>query len=81
MIPILKRSVSGLSINSNENIDWIDKEHGHIVTQWTHSILDPTLLGTYANAVFDKGAALDNCLGFTDGTVRRICRQVVNQSL
>ena len=81
MIPIFRRSVSELSINSNEDIDWIDTEHGHRITQWTHSILDPTLLSTYANAVFDKGEALDNCFAFIDGTVRHICRPVVNQSL
>ena len=81
MIPIFRRSVSELSFNSIEDIDWIDTEHGHRVTQCTHSILDPTLLSTYANAVFDKGAALDNCFGFIDGTERHICRPVVNQSL
>ncbi|XP_074634541.1 uncharacterized protein LOC141893070 [Acropora palmata] len=79
MIPIFGRSVSELSIISNEVIDWIYTEHGHRVTQWNHSILDPTLLSTYANAIFDKGAALDNCFGFIDGTVRPICRPVVNQ--
>ena len=73
MIAIFRRSVSELSFNSIEDIDWIDTEHGHRVAQWTHSILDPTLLSTYANAVFDKGAALDNCFGFIDGTVRHIC--------
>ena len=79
MIPIFGRSVSELSIISNEVIDRIYNEHGHRVTQWNHSILDPTLLSTYANAIFDKGAALDNCFGFIDGTVRPICRPVVNQ--
>ena len=27
----------------------------------------------YADAVFAKGASLDNCFGFVDGTVRPIC--------
>ena len=27
-----------------------------------------------AVAISDKGAALDNCIGFIDGTVRSICR-------
>ena len=51
MIPIFGRSVSELSIITNEVIDWIYTEHGHRVTQWNHSILDPTLLSTYANAM------------------------------
>ena len=79
MIPIFGRSVSELSIISNEVIDWNYTEHWHRVTQWNHSILDQVLLSTYANAIFDKGAALDNCFGFIDGTVRPICRPVVNQ--
>ena len=28
----------------------------------------------YANAIHAAGAALDNCWGFVDGTVRPICR-------
>ena len=73
MIPIFGRSVSEMSIISNEVIDRIYNEHGHRVTQWNHRILDQTLLSTYANAIFDKGAALDNCFGLIDGTVRPIC--------
>ena len=79
MIPIFGQPVSELSIISNEVIDWIYTEHGHRVTQWNHRILDPTLLSTYVNEIFVKGAALDNCFGFIDGTVRPICRPVVNQ--
>lgn len=37
-------------------------------------MLDPTPLQVYGNAAFAKGAALDNCFGFVDGTVRPICR-------
>jgi len=33
----------------------------------------------YADAIHAKGAALDNCWGFVDGTVRAICRPKVNQ--
>ena len=44
------------------------------VFQWNHTILDPVSLERYAEAVYDKGAALDNCIGFIDGTVRPICR-------
>ena len=73
MIPIFGRSVSEMSIISNEVIHRIYNEHGHRVPQWNHRILDQTLLSTYANAIFDKGAALDNCFGFIDGTVRTVC--------
>ena len=33
------------------------------------------------DAVSDKGAALDNCFGFVDGTVRPICRLGENQRM
>ena len=33
----------------------------------------------YADAVHQSGAALDNCWGFIDGTVRPVCRPGVNQ--
>ena len=38
----------------------------------TATILDPDLLEQYAEAVYDKGAALDNCR-FIRGTIRPIC--------
>ena len=40
----------------------------------TNCILNSTLLEEYATAISDKGAALDNCFGFVDGTVRPISR-------
>ena len=33
----------------------------------------------YADALDQSGAALDNCWGFMDGTVRLVCRPGVNQ--
>ena len=79
MIPIFGRSVSELSNISNEVIGWLYAEHGHRVTQWNHTIMSPALLSTYADAIYNKGAALDSCFGFIDGTVRPICRPIVDQ--
>jgi hypothetical protein len=53
--------------------------HGHRLTEWNHQILHPEALETYATAVSNKGAALTNCFGFVDGTVRQICRPGKNQ--
>ena len=36
-------------------------------------------MATYADGVHSKGAALDNCFGFIDGTVRPISRPKSNQ--
>ena len=46
-----------------------------------HTILYHYALQTYAEAVSDKGAVLDNCFGFVDGTVRPICRPNANQRI
>ena len=41
--------------------------------------MNPTFLSTYADAIHNRGAALDNCFGFIDGNVRPIYRPIVNQ--
>ena len=46
----------------------------HRITQWNDMILYSVNLERYTNAISDKGAALDNYIGFIDGTVREICR-------
>ena len=35
----------------------------------------------FADAIHSKGAALDNCWGFIDGTVRPIARPTKNQAI
>ena len=41
--------------------------------------LPPQHLQMYAHAIHNRGAALDNCWGFIDGTVKPICRPKDNQ--
>ena len=79
MIPIFGRSVPELSIISNEITDWLYTNHGHRITRWNHDILSPVRLDVYATAICNKGAALENCFGFIDGTVRPISRPIINQ--
>lgn len=57
------------------------EEHGHRITQWNQTLLSPQKLEVhvYAEAINRKGAALSNCFGFIDGTVRPICRPGENQ--
>jgi len=62
------------SMICNEALDHIYDVHNHRITQWNHAILSPPALQEYSNAVYAKGAALQNCFGFVDGTVRPICR-------
>ncbi|KAK3744174.1 hypothetical protein QZH41_020573 [Actinostola sp. cb2023] len=80
MIPRFARPTPVLSMVTNKALDFIYDEHSHRIMDWNHDILDPAHLQTYANAVYAKGAALDNCFGFIDGT-RPIARPDVHQRL
>jgi hypothetical protein len=64
---------------SNEVLDFIFVTHGHIIMEWNNNILNPNVLQTYSHAIVDKGAALDSCFGFIDGTVRARSRPGENQ--
>ena len=74
MIPRFGRPIPVLSMGTNEVLDFIYNTHSHKITEWNHALLSPALLQTYADAVYAKGAALNNCFGFIDGTVRPIAR-------
>ena len=80
MIYRFGRPVPVLSMVTNQVIDYIYQTHGHIVTQWNNLLLNPAVLQTYADAIVRKGAPLENCFGFVDGTVRPICRPNEHQS-
>ena len=74
MIPLFGRTVPELSMISNVAVDYIYNHHGHKLLQWNEMLFNPENLQTYANAIHFKGAALNNCIGFVDGTVRPITR-------
>ncbi|KAK3705284.1 hypothetical protein QZH41_008168, partial [Actinostola sp. cb2023] len=69
MIPRFGRSVPEMSLILAE-VNILD---------FNQPWLQPQQLQTFADAIHQKGAALDNCWGFVDGTVRPICRPGENQ--
>ncbi|CAH3183760.1 unnamed protein product [Porites lobata] len=75
------RPVPEISMISNQVVDFIFEHHSHRITGWNHTVLNAHSLQIYADAVSNRGAALDNCFGFVDGTVRPICRPDLNQRL
>ena len=75
------RPVPEISMISNQVVDFIFEHHSHRITDWNHTVLNAHSLQIYADAVSNRGAALDNCFGFVDGTVRPICRPDLNQRL
>lgn len=74
MIPRFGRPVSVLSLITNHTLDYIYENHRHLITEWNRNILNPGALQSYADSIFRKGAPLNNCFGFIDGTVRSIAR-------
>jgi hypothetical protein len=55
-------------------VDFIYERHREKIIRWNHQFLNPHCLQQYADAVHQKGAALDNCFGVVDGTVKAIYR-------
>ena len=74
LIPRFGRPVPVLSMVSNQVLDHIYANHSHRILNWNPTILNPAALQDYSDAISAQGAALDNCFGFIDGTVRPICR-------
>ena len=78
---IFGRPVPEISMISNRVIDFIFEHHGRRISEWNHTILNHHALQTYAGAVSDKGAALNNGFGFVGGTVCPICHPNTNHGI
>ena len=81
MINRFARPVPVIFMITNRVLDYIYETHHHRITSWNNSILYPAALQQNADAIFDQGAALSNCFGFVDGTVRPICTPDENQRI
>ena len=79
MIHRFARPVPVLSMVTNKVLNHLYQIHGHRLTQWNDTILHPQALEQYAEAIHNKGAPLQNCFGFIDGTVRPISLPRDNQ--
>ena len=75
MIPRYSRPVPQLYALSNKVIDILFDKYSLLFGDLNRPWLTPESLQIFANAVFAKGAALDNCWEFIDG----ICRPKRNQ--
>ena len=74
MIPIFGRPVPELCMINNTVMDFIYDNHRQRVMDWNPNVLSPIKLENYAQVISNKGAPLQNCFGFVDGTVRPISR-------
>ena len=79
LIPRFGRGEPEISMITKKMTDFVFDEHSHRVLQWNNFLLSPPKLQGYADAISARGAALDNCFGFNDGTVRPICKPAIHQ--
>ena len=73
------RPVPQLSMITILVITELYDRYGHLLQTMDQPWLSRPNLVLFANAVHAKGAALDNCCSFVDGTVRPICPPKRNQ--
>ena len=79
IIPLFGRNPTEICLTFNEILDFIYQHHHHRLQSWDLNFLQALLQQSYADAVSQKGAPLNNCFGFVDGTLIFICRPSLNQ--
>ena len=79
MVSRFGRAIPQLCTMNNTVLNRIHTQWGHLLTNFNQQWLSPQNLVDYAQKVHNKGAPLNNCWGFVDGTVRPVCRPGVNQ--
>ena len=73
LIPRFGKPISQLWMVKNLVVDYIFEKYGDLLDSY-EAWLSQDRLKVFADAVRKKGAALDNCWGFVDGTVMPICK-------
>ena len=81
LIPRFARPVPELSMIITTVLDYIYEVHRHHLSRFDQPFLDPHSLQLYCDTIHRAGAALNNCWGFVDGTVRAVTRPGENQRL
>lgn len=79
LIPRFARPVPQLSMIAAKVMSYLYENWRQLLSSFNQPWLSANSLEEYANAVHLKGAPLQNCWGFIDGTVRPICRPGTNQ--
>lgn len=79
LIKMFGRSVPQLCLITSFMIDFVYDNFAYLLSTLDQPWLSTDNLNRFTAAVAEKGAALQNCWGFVDGTVRAICRPGENQ--
>nr|XP_047145960.1 uncharacterized protein LOC124818887 [Hydra vulgaris] len=75
------RNPTEICLIFNTVIDHVYNKLSHKLLLWDQPMLQSNNLRQFADYIHGKGAPLDNCFGFIDGTVRRIARPKTNQRI
>ena len=79
LVPRFGRPVPQLSMVVGEAMDLLHVQFGRLLSRLNQPWLSQAQLAQFSEAIYRKGAALDNCWGFIDGTVRPVCRPGENE--
>jgi len=79
MVARFGRSVPEISLILAEVTDHVVSTQGHLLQDLSSLGCSRINLEEVAQAIHQKGAALDNCWGFVDGTIRPICQPGENR--
>ena len=81
MCPKFGRSIPELCLISNNVMEFIYTRWNHLLHTFVQPWLSPANLARFSAAIHNKGAALNNCWGFVDGTVRPVSRPGKDQRI
>ena len=75
------RNPTGLCLIFNHVLDFTFEAHNHRLNSWNQPFLLPRTLEHYAQIIHNRGASLQNCFGFIDGTLCKSSRPKKNQQI
>ena len=79
MVPLFSRPIPQICMITNNVMNFIYDRWRHLLFDLNQPWLSRANLELFAAAIHDRGAALENCWAFVDGTVRPIARPGKNQ--
>ena len=79
MTPMFGKNMTEMCLIYNKMVDHIYQQHAEKLKDWNQPMGAPGQLQIYVDIIRAKGAPLDSCFSFVDGTVRRIARPKNNQ--
>lgn len=79
MVARFGRNPTELCLIFKHVTNFVYEAHRHRLTSWDQPFLQSDILDRYAQTIHGRGAPLQNCFGFIDGTLCKITRPKKNQ--